>query len=303
MKFKKLIPVYALLAAGLFVSCDPDTNEDDTTNDDQTSTQCSIVVSSSDGPQTNDAFVLIDGDFDNVNVDSLLDISGSDKTWDFSDLIAGIEDDNDSLLFNDAALGDSSANFPNADFAFLDEGDEIYIQAQANGLNIVGIAVEGEASPTITDPLSFIPYSLKMGKTIVDEFEMMITMKDTIDTVISGFALEDQPIILKVTQSNENEFMVDGCGTVITPAGTFNCLRYVVEPGERVIEGIVSGYNIKLGGDFSFALPSSEFDDEEGFNIFESKTYFWINKETKMPILSVSVDASGDIETVQYLKQ
>lgn len=303
MKFNKLIPVYALLAAGLFASCETDKTEDETTSDSTTSTECATVVSSSDGPQTNDKFILIDSDFDEVNVDSLIDVTGSDKTWDFSGLLTGTEDDNDSIHFQDAALGDSSANFPNADFAFLEDGDEVYIQTQANGLNVVGVAIEGEASPTITNPLSYIPYSLKMGKTIVDEFEMMITMKDTIDTVISGFTLEDQPIILEVTQTNENEFIVDGCGTVVTPAGTFSCLRYVVEPGERVINGIISGYNASLGGDFSFALPSSEFEDEEGFNIFESKTYFWINKETKFPILTVTVDASGEIETVQYLKQ
>jgi hypothetical protein len=39
-----------------------------------------------DAPQVNDKFILIEANTDDVNIDSVMVISGSDKTWNFSDL-------------------------------------------------------------------------------------------------------------------------------------------------------------------------------------------------------------------------
>lgn len=304
MKFRNLLPIYLLAASPLFIACESDDDNDDDSSSG-TSTTCSTVISSSDAPQTNDLFVLIEAKTDQVNVDSLVSINGSDKTWDFSELTA--DTDSDSIHFKSATSGSAYSSYSDADFVFMssDDDSELYFKVKSNGLDVIGINSDedDEVSIEVTNSVSFIPYTLEMGKTIKDAFVLTATSKDTIDTIISGMTFTDQPIVIEVTQTNENDYNVDGCGTVITPFGTYECLRYVAEPGEEVLEGTISGNSAQLGGDFSLAIPSAQLDDEEiDFNVIEAKTYYWINKETKFPVLIVTVDASGQVDDVQYLK-
>lgn len=293
-----------MAASPFFIACE--TDDDDNNNGSGgtgTSTACATKVTSSDAPSVNDLFILAEGDYSTLDVDSLIDIEGSDKTWDFSSLTEGT--DSDSILFQDKTIGSLHANFPSADFAFVDDESEMYFEVKSHGLDIIGANFGDDegVDVEITNSLSYIPYTLEMGQTITDPFELQATSLDTIDTVISGLTFTNQPVVVEITQSNENDFVVDGCGTVVTPTGTYECLRYKVEAGEPNVEGTISGNNALLGGDFSLAIPASELDPEDmEFNLFESTTYFWIHKDTGFPVLMVEVDDNGDVDHVQYLK-
>lgn len=302
MNFRKLLPIYLMAASPFFIACESDDDDDDSSGSGST-TNCSVTITSSDAPSVNDLFILTEGDDSNLNVDSLLDLSGTSQTWDFSDLIEGT--DSDSILFQDKSIGSLASSYPTADFAFVDDESEMYFQVKSNGLDIIGadFGDDEDVDVEITNSISYIPYILEMGKTITDPFEIQATTLDTIDTVIGGFAISNQPVVVEITQSNANDFIVDGCGTVITPTGTYECLRYYVETGESEIEGTISGNNPALGGDFSFAIPAADLDDADmEFNIFEAKTFFYINKATGFPVVMIEVDDTGNVDHIQYLK-
>ncbi len=300
MKFNKQLPVYILMAT-VFFSCSKDDENKDGTGTN-TSTQCSIKITSSDAPVINDKFILIEANTDNVNVDSIIGINGSDKTWDFSDLAP--DGDEDTLFFQAASAGVNAADFPSADFVFSDD-EEMYIKVNTTGLDIIGATTNEEGlEVAITNPMSFIPYSLEMGTTIIDEFVLSAYQKDTIDTTFAGFPpLVDQPIVISLTQTNSNTFNVDGCGKVTTPYGEYDCLRYTVEAGDADLSGTISGNLTLTGTDFTLPIPDADLDDAEAdFNLFENKTYVWINKATKFPVVIVVTDENGDIDSVEYLK-
>ena len=298
MKFNKQLPVYILMAS-FFIACNKDDQNNNGTNTN-TSPQCSIKITSTDAPVVNDKFILIEANTDNVNVDSIININGSDKTWDFSDLASGGYED--TLFFEAASAGFNSAYFPNADFVFSDD-EEMYIKINSTGLDVIGATTEEEGiEVSVTNPMSFIPYSLEMGKTFIDEFDLSAYQKDTIDTTIVGLPpLVAQPILISITQTNSNTFNVDGCGKITTPYGEYDCLRYTVEAGEADITGTITGnYS---GADFTLPIPAADLDDAEAdFNLYENKTYVWISKATKFPVVIVSTDENGDIESVEYLK-
>lgn len=293
MKTTKILTLTTITACLALTSCKKD---DDDNN--QTSTACSMVITNANGPQAGDTYISLDANYDDLIVDSLLNISGSDKTWDFSSLTEnGTE--NDTLVFK------GEADVPNSIDANLVIGDDdnaLFLKSSLTGLDLISanFGTDVDLDYEITNSLSIIPYSLKMNKVITDDYVIEAMVYDTIDTVIAPFGTQSIPLEIGVIQSNSNEFTVDGCGTIITPKGEFDCLRYVVEPGEADLDVTVTSSvlgNIPVTDD-----QIAEYTDDEDFNMFEGTTYVWISKNYGYPLLQVTLNENGSIEYVEYLK-
>jgi len=299
MKLTKALALSAIASGLVLTSCKKDEDE----NNGGTTGPCDMKITNADGPQVGDSYIAVDADFDETTVTAQIAISGSDKTWDFSSLTQfGNGEDNDTLGFLDASNAPAGVN---ANLSLQGEGD-IYLNSSSTGLDIVSLDFDAEEDVEfeITNPLSFIPYSLKMNTNVTDEFVIEGSGTETLDTLDLGFqVLYDVPLEIDMTQSNSNEFTVDGCGTITTPKGEFDCLRYIVEPGEAEFDVTISA---NIGG-VSNNIPVTQDDIDEytegqDFNMFEGTTYVWISKDHGYPLVQVTLDENGDIDYVQYLK-
>lgn len=300
MKITKILTLSTIATGLALTSCKKDKEEETASND------CSTVITNANGPQIGDSYVAIDAEFDLTSIDNQINISGSDKTWDFSTLTEYVSGSNDTIVF------EAASNVPagvTANLSLASEGN-ILINSSSTGLDVVSLDAESdlEVDLKLTNPLSFIPYSLEMNKNVTDEFVLEGQYNDTLDTLDLGIqVVYDVPIALSISQSNSNQFSVDGCGTVTTPKGVFSCLRYKVVPGEAELD-ITGTYT--LGGTPT-NIPQSLIDQiadeqdislDEGFNMFEGTTYVWITKEHGYPLVEVVLDANGEIDRVNYLK-
>lgn len=297
MELKNTLFYSGMITALLFTSC----KKDDDNNDDGTTKSCDIKISSADAPKNGSSYIITEADKNGVDVDSLISISGDGQNWDFSGLTSS--NSKDSILIQAASLGSSAADHPNADHVISD-GDvssELYLATEANGFNIVGANFEFEGEMKITNAHTIIPYTLKYGESIKDDFVIEAGIDTTIDTTIFGQTFNNVPVEIEITQTNFNDFTVDGCGTITTPKGTFDCLRYVVEPGDATFEGKLTG---EISGmPVEYPITNAEIEEYgagESFNIYENKTYVWISKDSEYPLLQIEVDESEAVLSIRY---
>lgn len=296
MKYTRNITL-AAIAAGLALTSCKKTEEGEEEN--KTTSPCDMKITNSDAPKTGETFIISDADYSELNVDSLLNIVGDDQTWDFSSISS--TEEYDTIPFT------SPASIPSGVTANLEvksDDANLLFDASASGLNLSAMILpedqENDIEISLTNPLTLIPYTLTKSTSVIDDYEFNVVFKDTIDTIIFGTPLE-LPIVAEVKQENQNSFTVDGCGTVVTPSGEYDCLRYVVEPGEPTYSGTVTIAALNT----TYPLTNQDIEDygaNEDSNFFEGKTYVWINKESGMPILEVTVDSNNDVTGISYLK-
>lgn len=301
MQFKKALFLGGISTAMILTGCKKD--DDSSSSDDVNSgnSSCGITITSSNAPSTADAFIITDANDNGLDIDSLIGIDGDGKTWDFSALTSA--GDRDSILLQNANQGSDFSNQSAADYVIINDKDttELYFKTATAGFDIVGAKFDFDGEMSITNPLSLIPYALEQGKTITDEFVIEAQIDTTIDTTILGQTFNNVPVSIDIKQTNSNVFNVTGCGTVITPKGQFECLLYIVEPGDAIFTGNLTGtinntpLNIPIGN-----AEIEEYGAGEEFNVFENKTYVWISKDSKYPLLQIEVNSTGQVENVKY---
>ena len=303
MKTVKYLGLSVLAMGLVFTSCKKEEEEEEKKDETTVpvSVACGMEIGSADGPQVGDIFISPSADYSMVNVDSLILIEGDDKSWDFSDLTATAEID--SLLFL-TPTGTPDGVAANLMIESKD-GEKLFINSNANGLDFTSFDFgeeDEDVETSVSNPISFMPFTLTRGAEFIDEFELQAIIVDTIDTIIEPFGTQEIPLEIVVKQSNSNSFSVDACGKIITPKGEFDCLRYKVTPGEAVFSGEASG--VILGSPVTLPVDNQVVEDNGGeeFNIFEGVTYVWIDKDHGFPILEVRLDENNDISSVSYLK-
>lgn len=225
----------------------------------------------------------------------LLESQDPTKSWDFTSIVESNSGDNDTLSFSTPSGAPSGLN---SNLSITIEDETVYLNKSETGLDILSFPSESEGGIeiSVTNPLSMIPYPLSMGTVKTDDFVIGVSISDT-ESLPSGSLDTD------IQQSGSNEFTVDACGSITTPKGTFQCLRYIVTPDIPEYEVSVS---MNVGGIVTnIPLSPSEIDNMtigKDFNMFEGKTYVWISKDHGYPLAQVVEDSNGDIVSVEYLK-
>lgn len=315
MRTKKVLKLTTIITCLALASCEKEEKDDSANSAIISNNDCSTVITNTDGPKAGDTYISLMANYDNTVIDSLIGISGSDKTWDFSNLTeSGL--DNDTIIFK------SETNIPSdidANLVLIGNSD-LFLKSHPAGLDITALEYNAEEEVNIgfnfdvdvdvVNPLTILPYTLKINKVLIDDFKIQGYISDTLDTLDLGGFLGEQyniPFELNIDISNSNEFSFDGCGIIITPKGEFNCLRFIVETGQTESEvnatALVEGTNTNIPQSLiEEYLDIDELTDDINFNFYEGTTYVWISKDHGYPLAQVKIDDNGNIEHVEYLK-
>lgn len=148
-----------------------------------------VTITGSDiNPTVSDEFTFVNGSFQSEGP------SGGNQTWDFSSVTG-------SNTFNNSY---GSSSFPNANLVeYNDGGTEIHYNVN-NSTREIHRMVAGGVTIDYSNPMTVFELPLSMGTSGNDNFE---------SSFFSGVQFE---------RTGTTDWEVDGWGTLITPAGTFN---------------------------------------------------------------------------------
>lgn len=265
--------MYILLATViLFNAC----NKDEENNEDNTETATALNLTSSSFPAAGETFLLA---YDTVIGDTTLTIgeAGTNQTWDFSSLE---EDDTSSFYFRDPANTPNGADFPTSTVAIVPDDElTMYGVKDASKIEIIGVAtdINGTGNKTgITFSNNLTYYSFPM--TYQTEFEDQGAF-----TYVTTSPYADS---IKTQYDSEIDSKIDAWGTVITPKGTFNCLR---EKRKEITQIVVSAY---MSGVWQQMF--SELDTVYTYSYFASEHHF--------PVLQIETDEDDNIIEANFIK-
>lgn len=191
---------------------------------------------------------------------------GADKTWNFGN---GTITNKQTIVYKDPKQTPFFASYASSNLAYeiLPNLDSTYYYQIVDATGMFDL---GTADPSSTvgwfSPFQKMKFPLKFGE----------TFEDTTTTIISD--------VVTINVNADQYSIVDGWGTVQTPAGTYPCLRLV---SRILIEGFVSG--------IPFISQTQE-------------TYSWFNPQYAFPVAifdATELDVNGDLSndtTVTYLE-
>lgn len=206
--------------------------------------------------------------------------SASYQTWDFSALVADV---NDTAAYFDPALTPQGAAFSTSDMATYDRVNQIYSYYKhlAGGLFIKGISIDlswlglGLYNVNANPQEKFMPnpYTYSNTNSVNSKYDIKldVNLSDFVDSTIR------RTIIKQDT--------ADAWGDITTPSGTYNVLRvhsYQIES----LDFVVSAFSIPLA-----TIPLSS-DTTHNY-------YFWA-KTLGHPVASVFQDAAGNTQRVEF---
>lgn len=261
MRFKSLILAVSLIAANTLMSAQ-------------------IIIDNGDMPGADSTYTLVNA----INTSGYdFTSTGADYTWDFSEL-AEIGETNQAFMPVSGAPFTYQFLFNNpfdqahlADFAINTEGfaiggvslDEFYefYQNDEDNYTIVGYGatVNGIPIPSQTNPVDHVyDFPMSFGNTHASYSEWEITV----------------PTFAYYLLEQDRSYEVDGWGTVITPAGSYEALRVNMQ-----IDAHDSLFIELVGQGVTFDRNSTE--------------YRWLAKEQGVPVLRV-VESFGQTTSIQY---
>ncbi len=228
-----------------------------------------VVITDDDMPGAGDTLRYSDTFTDTLTVANLL-LSGDDVTWDFSHLRPirqGIKE-YERALFTPYALFFLGFNqygakeFDSIGFgAFQFEDIYQFYRRNRNDFRAEGIGIRFRGIPI---PAYFT------DEDELYQFPLAYSNED-ISTYSFQMGLEEFGLVYESTGERENN--VDAWGEIITPYGTFECIR--------VVSQVSSMDSVKVS-DFAIGLLNNRVE------------YKWLAKEVKMPVLEISGREVGE---------
>lgn len=222
--------------------------------------------------------------------------SGGPQTWDFSSLNPS---DRQVTLFQPAAEGSSSANFPGAELVSINAGAEVYYDVSPTAFSILGISGEGlgggfpiEADFRYAPPL--VEREAPLNFFDVDNYASNATIALATSDLPSGLLdslgfpsdlFDSIRIRISVTRFS----LVDGYGTLTIPGGTYDVLR------QKRTDYTATGLDVHtfLGWVDIGAILGSEF----AFPTDTTITFNFLSNTAKEPIAIVTVDSTELVAT------
>jgi hypothetical protein len=216
-----------------------------------------------------------------MNIDSTnltgysIGIAGEGNVWNFTGL--GV-DDVDTLDFLNPAGQPGSAAFPEANIDIRDHNQtfDLFGIVSTNKVELTGL-YGTMSNITLSVPSTnrslFLTFPSEFGTQFLDDGSFQ---KDTTITY-SGF-----PVTASLQEDIHTESEIDANGIVNTPIGSFKCIRE---------------HNLKILHTQVLVAGSPYFDQTD-----TTRTYNFYNKEKEYPVLSVEVDAAGNITKIKHQK-
>ena len=239
------------------------------------SVKAQITVTSSDMANVGDNILYSTSA---VNVSSMLNDTGANRTWDFSNLVPNFQDYasfksaiNTNIAY---ALAFSSSNYgvqdPDISFTFASATNVFSFYTKSPNYVADGRGFTVSALP-LTQPY--------IGKDLIYKFPLEYGNSDTSSYYTNSVNL----VVASIASTGKRINIVDGWGTLTTPYGTFDCIR---------IKSIVKETDtLSVTTPVSFSLP-----------IAHNKTeYKWFTNGKKIPILEVDITTgTGAATTIKY---
>jgi len=301
MLYKRLI-LFAFAGAMTFTACKKKTTTEENSNNNNSNNNandpCYYQITKANGPVLSTKYVMASdtnfaGDTNNYAK------TGTSSSWTFS---AADNDDSDTFDFANPVGENLALMFPNATYIIKAAGSEIAGASTDSGVVFLGATLPPfikniSITPEFKNPATFIPYTLQMNSSQTDSYKAVALV--AFDTTISILGTSFHFDSVQVTLSGKNTLTANGCGSITTPTGTYNCIKYVLNPG--VVTDNYKAHVVGSGwGDYTFAKALIGFKTPK-IPYINSKTYFWVSKDKGFPVCMVSYDSNGKA-TVQYLK-
>jgi len=222
--------------------------------------------------------------------------NGPNQTWDFSALQV---QEYDTTEFIDP-VGTPFANIhPTANLCIEDDGEYVYINKDALGVNLVGF-------DNLPYPKLLLPLPLTYGAnttvgpiTIMDSVMVNVFLPDSIAILITQGQAQTIDSI-KIVVESSTEFNVDAYGNVIIPMGTFDALRvkmddvtstdYYVYCTDTLFFGAGSGW---------YPMPAVIIPSE--VEVVSSYQWWTNDASVKFALVQMDVDSLGGIDAVDFM--
>lgn len=231
-----------------------------------------------------------------------IDISaGADMTWDYRDLQGRAR----TTIFDNAAEGDSSYLFPNADLVIKNGalGESYYKNSSRDHqlLGYIGAAGAGidlqvivRFDPEYDERIAPLSYQDEINTT--SAIVLPIPFDSLPDFLSDSIAV--QPDSVRLLIAIEKEHLADAWGKVMIPGGEYDVLREkVTEYRETRLEALVSLGPLSTWIDLTAALAGSF--DELGRDTLVN--YRYLSNTEKEIIANVSVDAAtNQVQSVGF---
>jgi hypothetical protein len=247
-----------------------------------------------------DADLMNIGDVVYTAIDSLpsnsiaIGNAGANQTWDFSALQV-LEYDTFEVI--DPAGTPFGSIYPSANLCVDDNGQYIYFDKNAQGLNLVGFDNFPSSQLILPLPLTY-GLNIIVGPTIImdsstvnyflpDSFAILITQgqAQTIDSI-------------KIVFESSAEFNVDAYGNVIIPMGTFDALRLKTD---EIFTTDYFAYcsDTIFGNGAWYPMPAVIIPSE----VEITSSYSWWTNDPliKFVLVQIDVDSVGNIEEVDFM--
>jgi len=228
------------------------------------------------------------GDVIVQNYDTIPSISvpatGASQSWDYSTGLVAHEED--TMAFLNPLWTTNASFFPTSNLAAEMDGNTIYLENDANGLRVIGMA--GDIFGTGTEKQIYINPAdeiLQFPATYNDSYTTNSVQRIMLLGSEIGQPLVDSLIMMDYTTKIVS---IDGYGTVVTPLGSFDAI--LVNETRNSTDSTwtyVSGLETLV-------------DDGEGTEYTSS---FWTDDASAgFPLMDIRHDNAGNVEEVSWLK-
>ena len=217
--------------------------------------------------------------------------------WDFTSLQTSSLDTVEFILPSNTPF---SSNHPSANLCF--SADQFtYVDKNINGATIVGIDDLPVYYPLLPLPLTY-PYLSSVGPFFTEEVFPNVFFPDSLALFIT--AAQAQTIdSIKYTDEVHTDFNVDAYGTVTLPSGTFDALRLYTNQIQTLSAFVYCTDTLFGTGSGWYAIPSQLLPSGLSLGTDTLRSYQWWtnNNLAKFALVQMSVDAAGNIGTVDFL--
>lgn len=231
-----------------------------------------ITIVESDMPAYGDEITTAtDTSYAGINIGN----PGANQSWDLSNLENFGENIVNVMDPDDTPFG---VDYPTSNIAFVADGTYSYGELNSDHLIFISLVTadidnNGEffdLNPTQT----IFQFPVAYGNTYTDESGLQFTI-DGVDFMVDSIRFE---------QHVTREVEIDGWGTVVTPEGTYNCLRRKTQV---------------VTADSLYALFFGVWTNINGIETTE-ETYEWLAKDASGIVAQVTLDVNGVITDADY---
>ncbi len=208
---------------------------------------------------------------------------GANQTWDFSTGLVAHEED--TMAFTAANWLPNHSSFPNANLAVEQDGMEIYLEKSSSALSVIGFAGDpfGLGSPIIS-PINPGDVIINFPANYNDSYNNYSMQRMSFPGSAIGLPVDSVVAITHTTKTGT----VDGWGTLTTPLGSFDALRF-------------NTMSVSTDSTWGYTFGIATLMDDGGDTTY---TYnYWSDApDTGFPLMEIDHDGNDNPNRITWLK-